>query len=47
LFFAENPGAAELRDRQGLAHGPRIGITRAKELALRSHLKGNPWVSRR
>jgi DNA-3-methyladenine glycosylase len=47
LFIAENPGAGELRDRQGLAHGPRIGITRAKELTLRFHLSGNHWVSRR
>ena len=47
LFIAENPSAAEFRRQFGpLLNGPRIGITKARELSLRFWLSGNPFVSK-
>lgn len=45
LFIANNPAAAELCARHGIARGRRIGITQAVDWPLRFHLANNGWVS--
>jgi DNA-3-methyladenine glycosylase len=47
LFIAANPSVAEFRQQFGpVQTGPRIGINKAKELALRFWLNCDPFISR-
>lgn len=47
-FVMASPVRLDLSDVRDapLAHGPRVGISRAKEWPLRFWLEGTPWLSR-